>query len=106
MVPSLQMYVTDLKTAIMFAFAAISIPPYRLATKHLIEVHSIYASSRYPDLIVHSEGIVDPSRQVVLVLRLQGDTYQQQRFQGNDCIRSPGFPAFDLTAEQVLQAGI
>ncbi len=154
---------TSIATILMFAFAAIGIPPYRLATKHLIEVHSIYASSRYPDLIVHSEEsygaiarqpeacvklsypspllvvevvsagdensknykrdykekpkeyaargipefwIVDPSRQVVLVLRLQGDTYQHQRFQGNDRIRSPGFPAFDLTADQVLQAGI
>jgi Uma2 family endonuclease len=154
---------TLIATMLMFAFAALGIPPYRLATKHLIEVHSRYASARYPDLVVHSEEsysaiagqskacvklshpspslvvevvsaghessksyqrdyqekpreyaargipefwIVDPSRQVVLVLTLQGDAYQQQRFQGKDSIISPGFPAFNLTAEQVLRAGI
>lgn len=153
----------SIATMLMFAFAALRIPPYRLATKHLIEVHSRYASARYPDLVVHSEAsynaiagqseacvrlvhpspslvvevvsagdessknylrdyqekpqeyaargilefwIIDPSRQIVLVLKLQGDAYQQQRFQGKDNIVSPGFPTFNLTAEQVLQTDI
>jgi Uma2 family endonuclease len=44
--------------------------------------------------------------QVVLILTLQGDAYQQQRFQGKDNIISPSFPAFELTVEQVLRAAI
>jgi Uma2 family endonuclease len=152
---------TAIATMLMFTFAALGIPPYRLAMKHLIQVKSTYASSRYPDLVVHSEAsyraiagqlqacvrltdpsprlvvevvspgdetsknyqrdyqqkpqeyaargipefwIIDPSRQVVWVLTLQGETYQQQRFQGENRILSASFPGFNLTAEQVLQA--
>jgi Uma2 family endonuclease len=49
--------------------------------------------------------IVDPARQVVGVLMLQEQIYQEQWFSGTSKIISPTFPAMDLTAEQVLRAG-
>ncbi|MDW8199751.1 MAG: Uma2 family endonuclease [Cyanobacteriota bacterium SKYGB_h_bin112] len=49
--------------------------------------------------------IIDPDRQVVLVLTLTGQTYQDQRFMGNEAIVSPTFPQFQATAEQILKAG-
>jgi Uma2 family endonuclease len=49
--------------------------------------------------------IIDPARQVVLVLCLHGKTYQAQEFQSDDTIVSPTFPALTLTALQVLNAG-
>jgi Uma2 family endonuclease len=49
--------------------------------------------------------IVDPIRQVVLVLVLKGNAYQGQSFAGPMPIISPTFPSLNLTAEQVLRAG-
>ena len=49
--------------------------------------------------------IVDPARQVVWVLTLQGQVYQEQRFVGKATIASPTFPKLVLTAEQILRAG-
>jgi Uma2 family endonuclease len=46
---------TRIATMLMFAFAALGIAHYRLSTKDLIEVRGTAASSRYPDLVVHSE---------------------------------------------------
>jgi Uma2 family endonuclease len=46
---------TSIATLLMFAFGALGIQYYCLATKHLIEVRGGDASSRYPDLVVHSE---------------------------------------------------
>ena len=47
--------------------------------------------------------IADPDDQVVIVLRLQAGAYVEVgRFQGSEWITSPGFPALELTAEQVL----
>jgi Uma2 family endonuclease len=49
--------------------------------------------------------IIDPDRQLVLVMTLQGQAYQEQCFTGKAAIASPTFPSLNLTAEQVLQAG-
>jgi Uma2 family endonuclease len=49
--------------------------------------------------------IIDPSRQGVWVLTLAGETYQHQRYQGTQPIRSARFPELNLIAEQVLSAG-
>lgn len=46
---------TRIATMLMFAFAALGISHYRLSTKDLIEVRGNAASSRYPDLVVHSD---------------------------------------------------
>ncbi len=49
--------------------------------------------------------IIDPDRQVILILTLQGQAYQEQRFVGTEIIISPTFPKLALTAEQILTAG-
>jgi Uma2 family endonuclease len=49
--------------------------------------------------------LIDPSRAVVLVLTLQGQSYQRQQFQANQPIVSPTFPELNLTAAQILSAG-
>ena len=49
--------------------------------------------------------IIDPTRQVVLVLTLNGQIYQEQRFVGEATIVSPSFPQLQVTAEQILSAG-
>jgi Uma2 family endonuclease len=50
--------------------------------------------------------IVDPSRSVVTILRLDGEQYQEiGRFRGVDRILSPTFPDLQLTAVRVLTAG-
>ena len=49
--------------------------------------------------------LIDPHRQVVLVMTLQGQSYQEQRFTGTNAIASPTFPNLNLTAEQILNAG-
>ena len=153
---------TSIATLLMFAFGALGINYYCLATKHLIEVRGGDASSRYPDLVVHSEesfaaiqgrseacveltdpspilvvevvspgaessknykrdyqwkpreyadrGIaefwqVDPKREWVRVLSLDGTDYTIATFKGDEPIVSLTFPELNLTAGQVLAAG-
>jgi Uma2 family endonuclease len=49
--------------------------------------------------------IIDPARNVVLVLCLDETDYQEQQFRGDSLIVSPTFPDLRLTAEQVVNAG-
>ncbi|MBE9042447.1 Uma2 family endonuclease [Oscillatoriales cyanobacterium LEGE 11467] len=49
--------------------------------------------------------LIDPLRQLVLVLTLEGDSYREQRFTEQEAISSPTFPQLNLTAERVLNAG-
>jgi Uma2 family endonuclease len=49
--------------------------------------------------------IIDPTRSWVLVLNLQGSSYQQTKFIGDEQIVSTTFPELKLTAVQVLTAG-
>lgn len=49
--------------------------------------------------------IVDPAADLVLVLTLNADRYQEQRFQGGQLMISPTFPQLALVAAQVLAAG-
>ena len=65
-----------------------------------VEKRSEYAAKGIPEY-----WLIDPSRQVVLILVLQEDTYREQRFQGTQIVVSPSFPLLDVTAEQLLQAG-
>ncbi|MCS6815696.1 MAG: Uma2 family endonuclease [Cyanobacteria bacterium] len=65
-----------------------------------IEKRQEYAARGIPEY-----WIVDPDRRVVLVLTLQGQVYQEQRFEGTATIVSPTFPPLTLTAEQILTAG-
>jgi Uma2 family endonuclease len=50
--------------------------------------------------------LVDPSREVVLVLSLVGDTYTTTAFRGEDRLGSTEFPQLDLTAQQILRGGV
>jgi Uma2 family endonuclease len=49
--------------------------------------------------------IIDPNRQIILILTLQGQTYQEQQFVGTEIIASPTFPKLTLTVNQILTAG-
>jgi Uma2 family endonuclease len=59
----------------------------------------------YADRGIPEFWIVDPARAWVLVLILQGNSYQKAEFKGSDSIVSVAFPNLRLTAEQVLKAG-
>lgn len=50
--------------------------------------------------------IVDPIRAVVSVLTLQGSSYKAKAFRGGDRIESEQFKQLNLTAQQVLTAGV
>jgi len=49
--------------------------------------------------------LVDPLREVVLVLSLVGNTYKAAAFRGEDRLDSPQFQQLNLTAQQILSAG-
>lgn len=50
--------------------------------------------------------IVDPIAAVVLILKRVGQEYQEQKFMGDGQLISPGFPSLELSAAQVLKAGL
>ena len=50
--------------------------------------------------------LVDPSREVVLVLTLAVNTYTAVAFRGRDRLGSTQFPQLDLMAQQILSAGV
>jgi Uma2 family endonuclease len=49
--------------------------------------------------------LIDPVRDVVMVLVLAGKGYQGNEFRGSDRVISPAFPDLQLTAEDILNAG-
>jgi Uma2 family endonuclease len=48
---------------------------------------------------------IDPQRNVVTVLVLQGFAYQEMDYRGSDRVYSPRFPTLQLTADQILNLG-
>ncbi|UBF26094.1 Uma2 family endonuclease [Kovacikia minuta CCNUW1] len=54
---------------------------------------------------IHEYWIVDPDRQMVLVLTLAANQYQETQFTGTQSIHSPLFPNLNLSVEQLLKAG-
>jgi Uma2 family endonuclease len=50
--------------------------------------------------------LIDPSRALVIMMRLDGTGYQAKEFRGSDRIISPTFPNLELTAEQILNTGL
>ncbi len=51
--------------------------------------------------------LIDPSRSVITVLDLGGDQYSEiGQFRDSDRVISPTFPELQLTAEQLLRAGL
>ncbi len=65
-----------------------------------VEKRAEYAAQGIPEY-----WIIDPSRQVVLVLTLTDDRYQEITFTDSQPILSPTFPILNLTATQLLTAG-
>jgi len=49
--------------------------------------------------------LIDPTREVVLVLTLVGATYKTTEFRGNSPVQSTQFPQLNVTAQQILTAG-
>jgi Uma2 family endonuclease len=66
-----------------------------------VEKRSEYAGRGIPEY-----WLIDPVRQVVLVLTLVNEVYQETTFTGNQTLVSPTFPGLTLTAGQVLTAGV
>ena len=66
-----------------------------------IEKRSEYAARGIPEY-----WIIDPIQQVILVLTLSTECYQEQMFTGQAAIVSPTFPELSLSANQVLKAGL
>ncbi len=56
----------------------------------------------YADRCIPEYWIIDPSRQVVLVLTLKGQDYERSVFRGLEIVRSTVFPELSLTAAQCL----
>jgi Uma2 family endonuclease len=56
-----------------------------------------YAARGIPEM-----WLIDPVRQLVVVLTLVAGQYQRATYTGNQVIKSPTFPGLTLTAEQVL----
>jgi Uma2 family endonuclease len=65
------------------------------------EKRAEYAARQIPEY-----WIVDPIATAVLVLTLEGEQYRESGFTGTQMIVSPGFPSLNLTAEQLLKAGM
>ncbi|MCC5663379.1 Uma2 family endonuclease [Nostoc sp. CHAB 5784] len=51
------------------------------------------------------EFIGKPKQPTILVCSLEEGEYRVSKFRGDDCIQSPTFPQFNLTAEQIFRAG-
>ncbi len=66
-----------------------------------IEKRSEYATRGIPEY-----WIVDPIAGLVIVCILSNDSYEAREFRGSDEISSRAFPTIQLTAEQILKAGI
>ncbi|MEH2082645.1 MAG: Uma2 family endonuclease [Nostoc sp.] len=49
--------------------------------------------------------IGNPKQPTISIYQLIEGEYQVRQFRGNDCIQSPAFPEFNLTAEQIFPAG-
>ncbi len=56
----------------------------------------------YADRSIPEYWIIDPSRQVVLVLRLNGQDYERSVFRGSETVISTVLPKLDLNAAQCL----
>ena len=61
--------------------------------------------SQYQDRGIPEYWLLDPSQQIITVLRLKDMKYEEFGvFKGGDSVQSITFPNLTLTAEQVLQA--
>lgn len=62
--------------------------------------------AEYAARVIPEYWIIDPERQIIIVLQLDGKEYRESgRFENGDRVISPTFPKLQLTAEQILRAG-
>ena len=73
----------------------------RSRDRDYIDKHREYAQRGIPEY-----WIVDPIASGVWVFKLVGKEYQEQQFIGDEPLISPGFPDLELSAVQVLKAGL
>jgi Uma2 family endonuclease len=66
----------------------------------------IHKRTEYAQRGIVEYWIVDPIADIVLVLNLAGQTYQEQRFVKDEKLISLTFPTLALSAKQVLTAGL
>lgn len=62
--------------------------------------------AEYAERGIPEYWIVDPGTALVTVCTLEGTGYQVAEFIGDKAIASPAFPGFNLTATQILTAGL
>ncbi len=62
--------------------------------------------AEYAERSIPEYWIVDPAAALVTVCTLDGMAYQVAEFRGDAAIASPTFPTFNLTAAQILTAGL
>lgn len=70
-------------------------------TRDYVEKRQEYAQRGIPEY-----WIIDPIAEMVMVLTLMGEQYQEQTFVGDQLLTSPSFPLLELSAEKVLTAGL
>lgn len=73
----------------------------RSRDRDYLEKRSEYATRSIPEY-----WIIDPIVSLVTICTLDKQTYRTLEFRGDDAIASPTFPTLQLTAAQVLSAGI
>jgi Uma2 family endonuclease len=66
----------------------------------------IHKRTEYAQRGIVEYWIVEPIAEIILVLNLAGQTYQEQRFVKDEKLISLTFPTLALSAKQVLTAGL
>jgi Uma2 family endonuclease len=74
-----------------------------------LQQHRDYVAKRsqYQDRGIPEYWLIDPPQQQITILELQHGAYVEVGvFRHQDALRSPHFPNLNLTAEQILSAGV
>ena len=66
----------------------------------------IFKRAEYAHRGIPEYWIIDPEKSHVLILTLSGKQYTENRYTEKQLLASTQFPAINITAEQVLSAGI
>lgn len=81
------------------------VSPGELGDKGNYDRDYVEKRHEYAERGIPEYWLIDPQRQVVWVLTLQGQAYVEQFFKGAAIIQSPSFPSLNLTAAKILNAG-
>lgn len=66
----------------------------------------VHKRENYAQLGIPEYWIIDPVASIVLILQFINGAYQEQKFVEHQQLASPTFPDLQLTANQVLKAGL